>query len=254
MDRLRRAASRAGFLRPWLLAIALASTAFGSSPAFAQDAAEAPPRVQRPRARAAPPAAEAAAGEESQPQLPEGTVTETIPAEEQPAEAAPAPAEAPAAGPPAAGPPPGGPYGPPPPYPPYGYGAVYPPPPPPPPPMKRRSVGMMVAGIVLTSIGAVAAVAGAVVADEAEEGEVECDFDFCEREVDEERRTAGIVVAVAGVAMLGAGIPLIIVGARKVPAEPGESSRRAAPPRVALKLGTAALEGVAPGANLHVSF
>jgi hypothetical protein len=76
---------------------------------------------------------------------------------------------------------------------------------------------MMVTGIVLTATGGVVALAGAAIAADAHD--VRCSGNLCFDVVDEDQRTTGVVVALGGLAMLGAGIPLIVVGARKVPVQ-----------------------------------
>lgn len=128
-------------------------------------------------------------------------------------------------------PPPG--YGPPPPG--YGYGQtpVYDPynqPPPPDVPMKRNSVGMMVGGIILTSAGAIMLTLGGVVYSSSQN--IVCDIGSDCR--DEQGERAGLILALAGLAGIGVGIPLIVVGARKVPATPE-------PPSAALLLGPGGL-------------
>lgn len=94
----------------------------------------------------------------------------------------------------------------------YGYG------PPPPIPKKRRSTGMMVSGIVLTALGGVTLLAGAVVYGMAKK--TSCTYSatgatFCSR--NEDGATAGTIAMLLGGGMIAAGIPLTVVGARKVP-------------------------------------
>jgi hypothetical protein len=228
-----------------------------SSAALAQDRAEVPAPQPAPRPAQQPnkPPKQPPAAGSSQPQLPPGTVEEEVPMDPE----APASDRGEQAPPPAPeghyhgerSPPPPGAYPPgPPSYPPhyppppgYGYAPVRPIPEPPPPPMERRSPGMMAAGIVLISLGAVALVAGAVVINDAQDDCVlEVGNDFCNEVVDERRQTAGIIVAVTGVAMLGAGIPLTIVGSRRVPAEPPTGENGSALPRVRLGAGMPPLE------------
>jgi len=211
-------------------------------------------------------AAEAPA-EETQPVEPPVAADAEQPPDAQPPHAQPPPGPPP--GPPPPGPPPPGPppppgYGTAPPgayppgtyppgYPPPGYQQGYPPPyyyppsdynygapPPPPRETERNSTGLMVAGIVLTGVGAVAAVAGVIVATDAEEERYDGYYGY--QTVDEDKRVAGIIVGLVGLGLIGAGIPMIIVGARKVPVkdapeQPAEQQGRALP---TLRLGLGA--------------
>lgn len=78
----------------------------------------------------------------------------------------------------------------------------------------RRSIGMMVTGIVLTSVGAVAALTGAAIAGDAEN----CEGEACRRFG---AHGYGVGLGVGGLAVIGAGIPLLVVGAQRVdPDEP----------------------------------
>lgn len=117
---------------------------------------------------------------------------------------------------------------------------------------------MMAAGIVLTSLGVVAVGTGVALIDAAEPDDppptVRCPTTSgCTstyEPVDERKRNAGIGLAITGVAMIGAGIPLIVVGARKVPIEdPGEARRRGSP---RIREATLATHGT--GASLSLSF
>jgi hypothetical protein len=130
-------------------------------------------------------------------------------------------------------PPPG--YGQPPPgygQPPPGYPYYYPPPgyyggqqwPTPPPivPKQRKSTGLMVTGILLTSVGAVGLVAGGVLYASADgRTDVYCDDGtgvyLCDRRDDEGRQVGGGVLMVISGLVLVAGIPLWIYGGQKVP-------------------------------------
>jgi hypothetical protein len=148
------------------------------------------------------------------------------------------PSAQPPPAPPPAPPPPQGQGYPPPPgygqgYPPPGYGQGYPPPPPgygygyppgsaPPPaysaaedpyageeddpekPRKRKrySTGMMVAGIVLTPVGALTGVMGMTMTVVGDKGAGST-------------REVGIAVMLAGICGVGVGIPLIVIGARR---------------------------------------
>lgn len=78
--------------------------------------------------------------------------------------------------------------------------------------LPRRSVGMMVTGIVLTSLGAIAALTGAAIAGDAEN----CEGELCRR-VD--AHAFGVGLGVGGLAVIGAGIPLLVVGAQRVTPE-----------------------------------
>lgn len=91
--------------------------------------------------------------------------------------------------------------------------------------LPRRSIGMMVTGIVLTSLGAVTALTGAAIAGEAEK----CEEEECRR-VNGHR--FGVGLGIGGLAVIGAGIPLLVVGAQRVTPE--------AEPSVSLSLGPAA--------------
>ncbi len=90
----------------------------------------------------------------------------------------------------------------------------------------------MVAGIVVGSVGAIGMIAGLSMASAAEDQNCDGILDRTCDEVDEDKRTAGIVTALVGLGLVGAGLPLIIVGARKVPVEDG--SPTAPPPETAL--------------------
>jgi hypothetical protein len=140
--------------------------------------------------------------------------------------------------PPGYGPPPPG-YGPPPPgygppgyYPPPGPYYYYPPPGPyygqpggpmaPPEPKERRSTGMMVTGIVLAGIGGLGFIVGVAVYSTAESRISDCAYVYdygaygsCDDDSDE-RQAAGIGMMIAGGALLAVGIPLAVVGGRKV--------------------------------------
>lgn len=106
-------------------------------------------------------------------------------------------------------PPPGYyPYGPPP-----GYGPQYGPPAEPERP--RNSVGMMVGGIIATSVGGVLVPIGALVFAAGSDTSCTCDIDVCSCQEDEPAKVAGVVTIVGGIALVGVGIPLLIVGARR---------------------------------------
>lgn len=97
-----------------------------------------------------------------------------------------------------------------------GAGAETPEAPPPPdagPATKRRSTAMMVTGIGLLSLGAIAGVSGGVIIGVCRSGNAppECNKNSV---------PAGAGLIVAGVVGLAVGIPLTIVGSKRVPVEP----------------------------------
>ncbi|WP_437624342.1 hypothetical protein [Sorangium sp. So ce1151] len=181
----------------------------------------------------------------------------------------PAPAAAPYPAPPYPAPPQQGPQagpGAPPGYPPPGYpggyapyGGAYPPPPlgypppaadyppaPPPVPLRRKSPSLMLGGIALTAGGTIAFFAGTgLLASASERYEIYCDFGgytgVCDTRTDGPRQLAGALISVAGGVMLAVGIPLWIIGGKKVPAT-GEASRAPAQTTLSLGPGSAALQ------------
>jgi hypothetical protein len=128
--------------------------------------------------------------------------------------------------PPGYGPPPGAYYGPPPVY--YG------PPPYVPRATERQSVGAMVAGIVLTSIGGVLLIGAATGASL----EATCDVGF--QSCTDNFTGVAVGLVIGGVVGLAAGIPLLIYGARRVPisATSGPPQARALPAWVGAPGGT----------------
>lgn len=76
--------------------------------------------------------------------------------------------------------------------------------------MERNSTGMMVAGIVILSVGGVGFVVGGALVAEAND---DCFDGSCK---DEEMEVAGIITMIAGGSLVALGLPLTIVGARKV--------------------------------------
>lgn len=90
---------------------------------------------------------------------------------------------------------------------------------------------MMVAGIVSLSAGGVAFFVGAALVAEA--NDQVCFDGNCK---DEDLEIAGIVTMVGGGALIALGIPLLIVGARKVPIEGAEREEASKPwvPEVSL--------------------
>jgi hypothetical protein len=90
---------------------------------------------------------------------------------------------------------------------------------------KRRSTGMMVTGIVLGSAGLLASVSGLVVVgvcSRNEAGESGSVGEDC----DDNSVPAGVGIAIAGGVGLAVGIPLIVVGAQKVPAQKAAAAPR----------------------------
>jgi hypothetical protein len=98
--------------------------------------------------------------------------------------------------------------------------------------MRRNNPGMMAAGIVMLCVGGVGAIVGiGLISDAEQESRLiqDCFGPACDdfEEDVEEKRVAGIVTALAGLALIGVGIPLTVVGARKVPLEgPPEAQLR----------------------------
>ena len=121
--------------------------------------------------------------------------------------------------PPGYGAPPPGYY--PPPYgypPPPGYGQGYygQPAPAPIQPMKRRSAALMGPGIAFTGLGAVGIIVGAVVYSAASSASCATDFGVSVTCTDQSQQTTGAVIMLVGVGMLAVGIPLWIIGGKKV--------------------------------------
>lgn len=79
--------------------------------------------------------------------------------------------------------------------------------------MKRNSPGMMVGGIIMVAVSPfmfAAAIANSVCTYE---------LDYDNDPYDCNNGTAAAGFTIAGVALLGVGIPLIVIGAKKVPAD-----------------------------------
>lgn len=104
---------------------------------------------------------------------------------------------------------------------------------------RRRSTGMMIAGIILTAFGAVGMGAGTGVfaaagsCDPSPLARLSGDGSVFERACNtHEQRTTGMSVLLAGAIIAGMGVPLWIAGASDVPWLEGASLRapRAAPP------------------------
>ena len=111
----------------------------------------------------------------------------------------------------------------------YGQPQFYYPPPPlmgPPPRMERRSKGMMVGGIVLLGVGALSLVTGLAVYAAGSLGSYECTAGwgsgggYCGYKESSSEKTAGAALMIVGVAGIGVGIPLTVIGAKKVPVDP----------------------------------
>ncbi|MEJ7728754.1 MAG: hypothetical protein WKG00_06020 [Polyangiaceae bacterium] len=101
-------------------------------------------------------------------------------------------------------------------------------------PRERNSTGMMVTGIVLTGVGVIALLSGAIVytsATTARQYDTLCSGDVCSYENRDGEKVAGVAVMIAGGAAIAIGIPLLVIGARKVPVRggagaPAEPERR----------------------------
>ncbi|WP_438021712.1 hypothetical protein [Sorangium sp. So ce233] len=94
--------------------------------------------------------------------------------------------------------------------------------------MRRRSKGMMVTGIVLTSIGTIALLGGGLALAS------ECSDPECASYGEEEEAGAGAALVVGGLIFAGVGIPLAIVGGRQVPVEPEKKAASAPAPSLVL--------------------
>lgn len=109
-----------------------------------------------------------------------------------------------------------------------GYGGQPPPPLPPGPTMKRRSTGLMVGGIIAMPIGLICSLAGGVIwaADSAFGGE----------------GPTGPGLTIGGLVLLGGGIAMTVIGAKKVPVNPekqGSTLVTSPVPEVKIGLGSA---------------
>jgi hypothetical protein len=126
----------------------------------------------------------------------------------------------------------------------------------PPPRMERRSKGMMIGGIVLLGVGGLSGIVGALVYAVASAPTHSCgastttggsgysytyDWNLC---TDKGGQTAGAALMIAGLAGIGVGIPLTIIGAKKVPVDPetGEPPKQSAAPTLRLGAGHASLD------------
>jgi hypothetical protein len=207
-----------------------------------------------PPAQAAPSAPAA-----QQPAPPPAQAAPSAPAAQQPLPPPPAPPQGYAPGtqapPPGYGAPPQG-YGAPPPgygAPPQGYGAppqgygypYYPYPypypyygapnaqpyslPPAPPPTERKSTGMMIGGILLTTVGIGAVLVGSgLITTATNKIDVYCEGpsgpSVCEQRDDKTQAAAGWGLLVGGVVAIGAGVPLWIIGSKRVPVKTDSTS------------------------------
>ncbi|WP_437578430.1 hypothetical protein [Sorangium sp. So ce887] len=235
--------------------------------AAAAPPAAAPPATA-PQPGSAPPAPPGAATPQAVPPAPAGPPYPAAPYPAAPHPAAPYPA-APGAAPPQGGPqaaPGASPGYPPPGYPPPGYqggyapyGGAYPPlppgypsraaeipPAPPPAPLRRKSPSLMLGGIALTAGGTIAFFAGTgLLASASERYEIYCDFGgytgICDTRTDGPRQVAGALVSIGGGIMLAVGIPLWIIGGKKVPAT-ADAPEAPAQTTLSLGPGSAALQ------------
>jgi hypothetical protein len=108
---------------------------------------------------------------------------------------------------------------------PPGYYGQPPPALPPAPTMKRRSTGLMVGGIIAMPIGFILAIAGGVIwgADSAFGGD----------------GPTGPGLTIGGLALLGGGIAMTAIGAKKVPVNPDKQGSLLVPAEVRIGLGSA---------------
>lgn len=95
------------------------------------------------------------------------------------------------------------------------------------PAMKRRSPGLLAGGIVLVSVGSISSILGAAFLIGQDQNEETCrkssevvvstggaPFD-CEKDPNE--TIAGAAMLAGGIAVLGGGIPMIVIGNQRVP-------------------------------------
>ena len=95
------------------------------------------------------------------------------------------------------------------------------------PAMKRRSPGLMAGGIVLVSVGSISTILGAAFLIGQDQGEETCrtaseivvetggDAFACEKDPTE--TIAGAAMLAGGIAVIGGGIPMIVIGKERVP-------------------------------------
>ncbi|WP_437629465.1 hypothetical protein [Sorangium sp. So ce854] len=104
------------------------------------------------------------------------------------------------------------------------------------PQMRRRSKGMMVTGIVLTSLGAVAVIGGGLAFASADSSDpLDGELDYLDE--GESAEDAGAALVVGGLVLAGVGIPLAIIGGRQVPVAPAKKAAAAPAPSPELVLG-----------------
>ncbi|WP_437761498.1 hypothetical protein WMF27_04420 [Sorangium sp. So ce281] len=201
-------------------------------------------------------AATAGAQPAPQPAPPAASAPPAAPAPPYPAAPYPAPPQEVPQAPPGASP------GYPPPGPPGGYapyGGAYPslppgypvtpaeiPPAPPPVPLRRKSPSLMLGGIALTAGGTIAFFTGTgLLASASNRYEIYCDFGgftgICETRSDGRRQLAGALVSVAGGIMIAVGIPLWVIGGKKVPVSDA-TPKASAQTTLSLGPGSAALQ------------
>ncbi|XYH92617.1 hypothetical protein ACMHYB_32665 [Sorangium sp. So ce1128] len=111
---------------------------------------------------------------------------------------------------------------------------------------RRRSKGMMVTGIVLTSIGAVALLGGGLALASTCSGS-DCGSGSFDDSLDDESidyideensdAEAGYALIIGGLVFAGVGIPLAIIGGRQVPVRPEKKAASAPAPPPELVLG-----------------
>ncbi|WP_437648445.1 hypothetical protein [Sorangium sp. So ce362] len=231
-------------------------------------AAATPQPAAAPQPGSAPPGPPGAATPQPVPPAPAGPPYPAAPYPAAPYPGPPYPA-APGAATPQGGPQPApgaSPGYPPPGYPPPGYqggyapyGGAYPPlppgypssaaeipPAPPPAPLRRKSPSLMLGGIALTAGGTIAFFAGTgLLASASERYEIYCDFGgytgICDTRTDGPRQVAGALVSIGGGIMLAVGIPLWIIGGKKVPAT-ADAPEKPAQTTLSLGPGSAALQ------------
>lgn len=95
------------------------------------------------------------------------------------------------------------------------------------PPMKRRSPGLMAGGIVLVSLGSISTILGAAMLIGRSQNEDTCRTsseivvstggDPLDCESDPNEIIAGAAMLAGGIAFVGGGIPMIVIGKERVP-------------------------------------
>ena len=106
-----------------------------------------------------------------------------------------------------------------------------------PPEMRVRSSGMIAGGVLLLSFGLVGVVAGSALVGAHEPKQDQNDFSNCFGDICSPvsnqvvlkpgLRTAGIATLVGSVVAMGAGIPLLVIGAKKVPVSDDDAGKAA---------------------------